>query len=128
MDFSSTKTLGRDIRADFPALKYGKGYDNCFLLDGWKRNYLTEAATLHDPVSGRTLRLATTQPGVQVYTGNWLDGCPAGPDGYRYHDYDGVALECQGFPDAPNRPDFPDQILRPGQPYDQHIRFTFSCE
>ncbi len=128
MDFTTAKPLGRDIRADFPALKYGKGYDNCFLLDGWKRNYLTEAATLHDPVSGRTLRLATTQPGVQVYTGNWLDGCPAGPDGYRYHDYDGVALECQGFPDAPNRPDFPDQILRPGQPYDQHIRFTFSCE
>jgi len=128
MDFTTAKPLGRDIRADFPALKYGKGYDNCFLLDGWKRNYLTEAATLHDPVSGRTLRLATTQPGVQVYTGNWLDGCPAGPDGYRYHDYDGVALECQGFPDAPNRPDFPDQTLRPGQPYDQHIRFTFSCE
>lgn len=128
MDFTTAKPLGRDIRADFPALKYGKGYDNCFLLDGWRRDFLTPAATLHDPVSGRTLRLATTQPGVQVYTGNWLDGCPAGPDGYRYHDYDGVALECQGFPDAPNRPDFPDQILRPGQPYDQHIRFTFACE
>lgn len=128
MDFTTAKPLGRDIRADFPALKYGKGYDNCFLLDGWKRNYLTEAATLHDPVSGRTLRLATTQPGVQVYTGNWLDGCPAGPDGYRYHDYDGVAIECQGFPDAPNHPGFPDQTLRPGQLYDQHIRFTFSCE
>lgn len=128
MDFTTAKPLGRDIRADFPALRYGKGYDNCFLLDGWKRNYLTEAATLHDPASGRTLRVATTQPGVQVYTGNWLDGCPAGPDGYRYHDYDGVAIECQGFPDAPNRPDLPDQILRPGQPYDQHIRFTFSCE
>lgn len=128
MDFTTAKPLGRDIRADFPALKYGKGYDNCFLLDGWKRNYLTEAATLHDPASGRTLRVATTQPGVQVYTGNWLDGSPAGPDGYRYHDYDGVAIECQGFPDAPNHPGFPDQILRPGQPYDQHIRFTFSCE
>lgn len=128
MDFTTAKPLGRDIRADFPALKYGKGYDNCFLLDGWKRNYLTEAATLHDPVSGRTLRLATTQPGVQVYTGNWLDGSPAGPDGYRYHDYDGVAIECQGFPDAPNHPGFPDQTLRPGQPYDQHIRFTFACE
>lgn len=128
MDFTTAKPLGRDIRADFPALKYGKGYDNCWVLDGWRRDFLTPAATLHDPVSGRTLRLATTQPGVQVYTGNWLDGCPAGPDGYRYHDYDGVALECQGFPDAPNRPDFPDQTLRPGQPYDQHIRFTFSCE
>lgn len=128
MDFSSTKTLGRDIRADFPALEHGKGYDNCWVLDGWRRDFLTPAATLHDPASGRTLRLATTQPGVQVYTGNWLDGCPAGPDGYRYHDYDGVAIECQGFPDAPNHPGFPDQTLRPGQPYDQHIRFTFSCE
>lgn len=128
MDFTTAKPLGRDIRADFPALKYGKGYDNCWVLDGWRRDFLTPAATLHDPASGRTLRLATTQPGVQVYTGNWLDGCPAGPDGYRYHDYDGVAIECQGFPDAPNHPGFPDQILRPGQPYDQHIRFTFSCE
>lgn len=128
MDFSSPKTLGRDIRADFPALEHGKGYDNCWVLDGWRRNFLTPAATLHDPASGRTLRVATTQPGVQVYTGNWLDGCPAGPDGYRYHDYDGVAIECQGFPDAPNHPGFPDQTLRPGQPYDQHIRFTFACE
>ena len=128
MDFSSPKTLGRDIRADFPALEYGKGYDNCWVLDGWRRNFLTPAATLHDPASGRTLRVATTQPGVQVYTGNWLDGSPAGPDGYRYHDYDGVAIECQGFPDAPNHPGFPDQTLRPGQPYDQHIRFTFACE
>lgn len=128
MNFTTAKPLGRDIRADFPALKYGKGYDNCFLLDGWKRNYLTEAATLHDPVSGRTLRVATTQPGVQVYTGNWLDGSPAGPEGHQYRDYDGVAIECQGFPDAPNHPGFPDQTLRPGQPYDQHIRFTFSCE
>lgn len=128
MDFYSPKTLGRDIRADFPALEHGKGYDNCWVLDGWRRNFLTPAATLHDPASGRTLRLATTQPGVQVYTGNWLDGCPAGPDGYRYHDYDGVAIECQGFPDAPNHPGFPDQTLRPGQSYDQHIRFTFACE
>lgn len=128
MDFSSPKTLGRDIRADFPALEHGKGYDNCWVLDGWRRNFLTPAATLHDPASGRTLRVATTQPGVQVYTGNWLDGSPAGPDGYRYHDYDGVAIECQGFPDAPNHPGFPDQTLRPGQPYDQHIRFTFACE
>lgn len=128
MDFSSPKTLGRDIHADFPALEHGKGYDNCWVLDGWRRNFLTPAATLHDPASGRTLRVATTQPGVQVYTGNWLDGSPAGPEGYRYHDYDGVAIECQGFPDAPNHPGFPDQTLRPGQPYDQHIRFTFSCE
>lgn len=128
MDFTTAKPLGRDIRADFPALKYGKGYDNCFLLDGWRRDFLTPAATLHDPASGRTLRVATTQPGVQVYTGNWLDGSPAGPEGYRYHDYDGVAIECQGFPDAPNHPGFPDQTLRPGQPYDQHIRFAFSCE
>lgn len=128
MDFSSPKTLGRDIRADFPALEYGKGYDNCWVLDGWRRNFLTPAATLHDPASGRTLRVATTQPGVQVYTGNWLDGSPVGPEGHRYRDYDGVAIECQGFPDAPNHPGFPDQTLRPGQPYDQHIRFTFACE
>lgn len=129
MDFTGGKALGRDIKADFPALKYGKGYDNCWVIDGYRPGYMVmDAVRLADGVSGRVLTIGTTQPGVQVYTGNWLDGCPAAPDGYRYSDYDGVAIEAQGFPNAPNEPNFPSQTLLPGQVYDQHIRFAFTAE
>ena len=76
MDFRAAKPLGRDIDADFPALRYGKGYDNCWAIDAWRPNHLSVAAELHDPLSGRTLTVATTQPGIQVYTGNWLTGSP----------------------------------------------------
>lgn len=128
MDFTSAKTLGKEIKADFPALNYGKGYDACWAIDNFRPgHYVADALRLRDPESGRILSIGTTQPGVQVYTGNWLDGSPAGPDGHSYHDYDGVAIECQGFPDAPNQPDFPTQQLLPGQVYDQHIRLTFSA-
>lgn len=129
MDFTSGKTIGKDINADFPALRFGKGYDNCWVIDGWKEGYLSaDAAVLSDDSSGRRLAVSTTQPGVQIYTGNWLDGCPAGPGGHRYADYDGVAIEAQGFPDAPNQPSFPSQNLLPGMVYDHHIRFAFSAE
>lgn len=124
MDFTAAKPLGRDIKADFPALNYGKGYDNCFVIDG-ADGTLRDVARLTDPVSGRTLTVATTQPGVQVYTGNWLAGSPANKAGRSYHDYDGVAIECQNFPDAPNRPGFPTAVLRPGEEYHQTIIFRF---
>ena len=129
MDFTQAKKLGEDIKADFPALRYGKGYDNCWVIDGWREGYFTpDAVVLRDEESGRRLSVGTTQPGVQIYTGNWLDGSPAGEGGYLYKDYDGVAVEAQGFPDAPNRPGFPSPILRKGDVYDQHIRFSFSAE
>lgn len=124
MDFTVAKPLGRDIKADFPALNYGKGYDNCFVIDG-ADGTLRDVARLTDPVSGRTLTVATTQPGVQVYTGNWLAGSPANKAGRSYDDYDGVAIECQNFPDAPNRPGFPPAVLRPGEEYHQTIVFRF---
>ena len=126
MDFTTPKTIGRDIRADFAALNYGKGYDNCWVIDS--DGSLTDAAILTDPQSGRVLTVATTQPGVQVYTGNWLEGCPAGKDGATYHDYDGVAIECQAFPDAPNKPAFPSTLLAPGEEYNQIIEFKFSTD
>ena len=126
MDFTTPKTIGRDIRADFAALNYGKGYDNCWVIDS--DGSLTDAAILTDPQSGRVLTVATTQPGVQVYTGNWLEGCPAGKDGATYHDYDGVAIECQAFPDAPNKQAFPSTLLAPGEEYNQIIEFKFSTD
>ena len=126
MDFSEFKEIGRDIKADFPALNYGKGYDNCWLIDGALPGQLSLAATLYSPETGRRLEVYTTQPAVQVYTGNWLDGCPAGPDGRAWHDYDAVAIECQHTPDAPNQPDFPSTVLRPGETYEEAIIWAFS--
>jgi len=128
MDFRAPKALGNELEADFPALIYGKGYDNCWAIAGYKEGVVTEAALLSEPTSGRTLRVLTDQPGVQVYTGNWLSGCPMGKGGKRYEDYSGVAIECQGFPDAPNKPQFPSQVLRKGERYERHIIFEFGVE
>jgi aldose 1-epimerase len=125
MDFSERKKIGRDIREDFPALKFGKGYDNCWLIDGAMPGQLSSAAELWGPVSGRHLEVLTTQPAVQVYTGNWLSGCPASPSGYAYKDYDAVAIECQHTPDAPNQPAFPTTVLRPGEVYEEAIIWAF---
>ena len=121
MDFRTAKPIGRDIKADFPALKYGKGYDNCWVLDGAPG--LKIAAELSSAVSGRRLEIWTDQPAAQVYTGNWLDGSPLSKSGRSYRDYDGVAIECQGFPDAPHHPDFPSCVLRPGETYSRTIIF-----
>lgn len=126
MDFVTAKPIGQDIRADFPALKYGKGYDNCFVIDGAEPDQIQSAAELYSPESGRVLEVLTTQPGVQVYTGNWLEGCPLGKNGHIYHYYDAVAIECQHYPDSPNESDYPSTVLRPGEVYGQAIVFAFS--
>ena len=125
MDFRTAKPIGRDIKAYFPALKYGKGYDNCWVLDGAPG--LKLAAELSSAVSGRRLEVWTDQPAAQVYTGNWLDGSPVSKSGRSYHDYDGVAIECQGFPDAPNHPEFPSCVLRPGETYSRTIIFRLNA-
>lgn len=126
MDFRKAKTLARDIRKDFPALKYGKGYDACWLIKGYIPGQLQEAAELWSKRSGRVLTVITTQPGVQVYTGNWLEGCPVGKRGRIYHDYDGVAIECQHYPDSPNHPEYPSTVLKPGKTFREAIIFAFS--
>ena len=128
MDFVNPKRLGRDIRKDFPALKYGKGYDACWLIDGYTPGQLQRAAILKGPRSGRTLTVTTTQPGVQIYTGNWLNGCPKGKKGRIYHDYYGVAIECQHYPDSPNHPEYPPVILKPHKVWHEAIVFDFGVE
>lgn len=126
MDFTNFKPIGRDINSSFSALKYGKGYDNCFVIDGYVPGQIQTAATLVGPASGRCLEVVTSQPGVQIYTGNWLEGCPAGPDGKQYHDYDAVAIECQHFPDSPNKPEYPSTVLFPGQDFEECIIWAFT--
>ena len=128
MDFVTDKVIGAEIKADFPALNYGKGYDNCWVIDGYEPGQIQEAAELYSPESGRVLSVYTTQSGVQIYTGNWLSGCPAGKNGHVYEDYTGVAIECQNFPDAPNKPDYPTAVLRPGEVYEQAIIFAFGVK
>ena len=86
------------------------------------------AAVLEAPHSGRVLEVATTQPAVQIYTGNWLAGCPKNVEGRSYDDYDGVAIECQGMPDSPHHSDFPSMQLYPGEVYNEIIEFKFSTK
>ena len=122
MDFRKLKAVGAHIRANFPALVYGKGYDNCWVIDN------EEAVILKEAVSGRKLTVKTDQPGVQIYTGNWLTGCPVNRSGLRYLDYDGIAIEAQGLPDAPNHSNFPSQLLKAGDEYRRFIEFAFTTE
>ncbi len=126
MDFTVPKTVGRDIKADFKALEYGKGYDNCWVVDGYEPGKMQTVARMYDPVSGRMVVVESDQPAVQMYSGNWLDGAPKGSGEYEYHDYDAVAIECQDMPDAPNHKEFPSTVLRPGERYSRHIVFKFT--
>lgn len=128
MDFVTPKALGKDIHQDFPALNYGKGYDACWVIDGYTPGQLADAAFLYSPASGRTLKVTTTQPGIQIYTGNWLAGCPEGKKGHIYEDYYGVALECQHFPDSPNKDYYPSTLLKAGELFHEAIIFAFGTK
>ena len=128
-DFTKGKLIGDEIFADIPSLQNTRGYDNCWVIDGWEKGKLIEdVITLKAAESGRVLTVSSTQPGVQIYTGNWLAGSPKNHAGRSYEDHDGVALEMQGFPDAPNKPNFPSQLLRPGEEYKEIIKFAFKAE
>lgn len=126
MDFTEFKKIGQDIKEDFAALKYGKGYDNCFMINDYVPGQLQSAGILYSEKSGRQLEVLTTQPAIQIYTGNWLKGCPKGKTGCDYEDYDGVALECQHCPDTPNKPEYPSTLLRPGETLQEAIIWAFS--
>lgn len=101
------------------------GYDHNFAIDGGGRRMM-RAARLVEPYSGRVMEVSTTEPGIQLYTGNYLDGTLTGKRGAVYREHAGLSLEAQHFPDAVNHPGFPDTILRPGQTYRQTTVYTFS--
>lgn len=128
MDFTSPKTVGRDMKQDFPALVYGKGYDNCWMIDKWVPGTLREAARLESEKSGRVLTVLTTQPAVQVYAGCWLAGSPLNKAGRSFNDYDGIAIECQHTPDAPHHSNFPSTLLRAGETMNEEIVFAFTTK
>ncbi|MFC9911116.1 aldose epimerase family protein [Streptomyces sp. NPDC059862] len=116
-DFRRTKTVGEDIRVAHQQLLYGKGLDHNWVLDKGITARPEHIATLRDPSSGRTLKIATTEPGLQFYSGNFLDGSLVGTGGTVYRQGDGLCLETQHYPDSPNHPSFPSTVLRPGQTY-----------
>ncbi len=128
MDFRTPHLIGQRIEQPYEHLTIGKGYDHCWAIDGWTPGQLTAAGTLSEASTGRKIEILTTQPGIQIYTGNWLAGSPAGKHGQQYIDRSGVALECQLFPDTPNKPQFPGNgaVLRPGETYKQQIVYKFS--
>lgn len=119
LDFTQPTPVGARIRRDHPQLGLAHGYDHNFVLD---RPFLDDAslipaANVHEPRSGRRLTVFTTEPGIQFYSGNFLDGALRGTGGRFYRQGDGLALETQHFPDSPNQPDFPSTVLRPGEEY-----------
>ena len=126
-DFRKATAIGARIDQANPQLKNGKGYDHNWVLNR-KGAGLQHAVTLHDPKSGRTLDIATTEPGVQFYTGNFLDGTIKGKGGKTYALRTGLCLETQHYPDSPNQKNFPSTILQPGKAYESRTVFTFSAK
>ncbi|WP_432521370.1 aldose epimerase family protein [Kineococcus sp. SYSU DK006] len=126
MDFRRPTAIGERIRQPFQQVLFGQGYDHNWVLDRDTESELEEAAVLHDPASGRTLTISTTEPGLQFYSGNFLDGTLVGTGGTVYRQGDGLALETQHFPDSPNQPDFPSTVLRPGEEYRTTTVFALS--
>jgi len=124
-DFREPTSLAARIRVADPQLIYGTGYDQCFVLGAGQAPAPRLAARAFDPASGRSLEVHTTQPGMQLYTGNKLDGSVVGRGGVIYRQSAGFAFEPQGFPDAPHHPAFPSTILRPGEMYAAAIRYRF---
>jgi aldose 1-epimerase len=121
-DFRTKSPLGARIRQPDPQLFHGLGYDHCFVLQPGA------PVRVRDPHSGRVLEIHTDQPGIQVYTGNKINGAFAGHGGVIYRQSAGLALEPQAFPDAPNQAHFPSTVLRPGEIHRRNIRYRFTTE
>ncbi len=125
-DFRQPTAIGARIDQNNDQLKKGPGYDHNWVLNR-KGSGVEFAARLTDPKSGRTLEIATTEPGLQFYSGNFLDGTLKGASGKPYAKHSGLCLETQHFPDSPNQPKFPSTILQPGKSYDSRTVLTFSA-
>jgi aldose 1-epimerase len=128
LDFRTPKPIGRDLRSPEPQMIIGQGYDHNFVLKKAKPDALEVAARITDPASGRTLELSTTQPGVQVYSSNHLNGTAVTAAGTVLRATDGLALETQHYPDSPNKANFPSTELRPGQVFTSTTQMHFTVQ
>lgn len=125
-DFTRPHAIGERINQPNEQLKFGNGYDHNFVLDG-QMGRLHRAASVYEPTTGRVMEVWTSEPGMQLYTGNFLDGSETGKDGQVYQQHDGFCLETQHFPDSPNHPRFPSTVLRRGARYQTTTIYKFSA-
>lgn len=128
MDFNTPKRIGDDInKRDFEQIELGNGYDHNWILDT-NGDITVPAVTLTSPKTGISLDVYTDEPGIQVYSGNFLDGSVTGKHGIVYNQRAGICLESQHYPDTPHNPDWPSVVLRPGEKYTSHCIFAFSVK
>ncbi|HQF06271.1 MAG: galactose mutarotase [Bacteroidales bacterium] len=126
MDFTIPKVIGKDIDSTgYEQIRFGNGYDHNWILDT-KGDMGAVAATLFSPESGIKLDVYTDEPGIQVYSGNFLDGKVTGKNGIVYQKRAAICLETQHYPDSPNKPEWPTTVLRPGETYTSHCTYKFS--
>jgi len=126
-DFNKPTAIGARVENDDEQLKFGKGYDHNWVLDRQGKD-LELVASVYEPTSGRFMEVLTTEPGLQFYCGNFLDGTNIGKGGVAYQHRTGLCLETQHFPDSPNHPDFPTTELKPGEKYTQTTVYRFSAK
>jgi aldose 1-epimerase len=127
LDFRTQTKVGARIDDNYEQLVLGKGYDHNFVINR-KAEGLVLAARAYEPVSGRVMEISTDQPGVQFYTGNFLDGTVTGKQGHVYKQRYGLCFETQHFPDSPNHREFPSAVLRPGQTFHSRTILKFSAK
>jgi aldose 1-epimerase len=125
MDFRTPKKIGKDIDSVYEQLKFAGGYDHNWVMNTYDKK-VRLIATVYEPKSGRKMEVWSDQPGVQFYTGNFLDGRVKGKNGVQYKKRSGLCLEAQHFPDSPNEPQFPTTLLKPGEIYHQTTIYKFS--
>ncbi len=125
-DFTTATAIGARINADNEQIKLAHGYDDNFVLRGGAGEMKT-AAEVYEPTTGRVMTVSTLQPGLQFYTGNFLDGSIRGKQGKVYNFRDAFCMETQHFPDSPNKPQFPTTVLKPGETFRSQTIYKFSA-
>jgi aldose 1-epimerase len=128
MDFKTLTPIGDRINSDYEQLKFANGYDHNWVLNKPTEGDLTLAAKVYEPKSGRVMEIFTTEPAIQFYSGNFLDGSIVGKSGKAYKIHSGFCLETQHYPDSPNNPNFPSVVLRPGETYRTTTIHKFSTK
>lgn len=129
LDFRTPRTIGERIDdRSYEPLRFGNGYDHNWVLDNYRPHEIAPAAELYEPATGIRMRILTDLPGLQFYAGQGMDGRETGKRGDRHAFRTGIALETQNFPDAPNHPNFPSAVLRPGEVYSQHTVYAFETD
>lgn len=127
-DFKKPTKIGLHINDNDEQIKFGKGFDHNWVLNNYRAGKVRKVVTLYEPVSGRLMEVLTDQPGMQFYSGNFMNGTSKGKDGATYPYRTGLCLEAQHYPDSPNKPKFPTVTLRPGATYKQTTIYRFSTK